>query len=127
MKLLLRLDLYGSLLICHHQWLLPEIALCRGSPIKLRLRTSLAQNDIGSGVHELALPLRPVHLLLCFLKPFPSLGLSPLCSSLAATTGRAAAPFVLSSPSPLPATSASSRYARPFSFLRLCETEHPKP
>jgi len=31
--------------------------------------------------------------------------------SLAATTGRAAAPFVLSSPSPLPATSASSRKA----------------
>ena len=34
---------------------------------------------------------------------------------------------VLSSPSDLTATSASSRYARPFSFLLLCETEHPKP
>jgi len=53
-----------------------------------------------------------VHLLPRFLKPFPSLGLSPnLLSTLAATTGRAAPPFVLSSPSALPATSASSRYA----------------
>ena len=47
--------------------------------------------------------------------------------SLAATTGRAAALFVLPSPSPLPATSVSSRYAHPFSFLLLCETEHPRP
>ena len=52
---------------------------------------------------------------------------SPPLPSLAATTARAASPFVLSSPSPLPATSVSSRYAHPFSFLLLCETEHPRP
>jgi hypothetical protein len=51
-----------------------------------------------SGPQVLLLPL--------FLKPFPSLGLSSLAlPSLSATPGRAAAPFVTSSPSPLPATS----------------------
>ena len=41
-----------------------------------------------------------------FLNPFPSVGLSSLALlSLAATTGRAAATFVTSSPSPVPATS----------------------
>ena len=57
-------------------------------------------------VHPLLCFLEPfrsgpeVQLLALFLQPFPSLGLSPLpCSS-----SLAAAPFVLSSPSPLPAT-----------------------
>jgi hypothetical protein len=41
--------------------------------------------------------------------------------------GHRRADKVLSSSLPLLATSASSRYARPLSFLLLCETEHPKP
>ena len=50
-----------------------------------------------------ALPLRAFHLLVWFLKPHLSLlsnSLLPALPSLAATTGRAAAPFVLSSSSP---------------------------
>ena len=70
-----------------------------------------------------------VHLLPLFFskltkKNFP---FSRTPSSPAATIGRAAAPFVLSSPSPLPAMSASSMYARPFSSFCCARQSTPNP
>ena len=65
-----------------------------------------------------------VHLLPPFLSDSPS---SRALPSPAATTGRAAAPFVLSWPSPLPGMSASSRYVRPFSSFCCARRITPNP
>ena len=63
-----------------------------------------------------ALPLRAFHLLVWFLKPHLSLlsNSLPALPSLAATTGRAAAPFVLSSSSPAGDDWASGGAISPF-------------
>ena len=91
-------------LVFYHQCCCPSV--------RRKIRTSRAQSSSArelqlevAGSLELgslrALPA-PAHLLPLFL---PSPGLSLALPSLAATTGRAAAPFITSSPSPLPATS----------------------
>ena len=78
--------------------------------LQLELAGSLGLG-LSTALRLRPLPLRArgpqVHPLPLFLEPFPSLGLSSLAlpSLAAATTGRAAAPFITSSPSHLPATS----------------------
>ena len=84
---------------------------CCPSRVEKKIKNISSSIDLGSGCSSLRCQARFRARL---IDPFrltssplflPSLGLSFALPSLAATTGRAAAPFITSSPSPFPATS----------------------
>jgi len=108
---------------CRHRPAPPPASIFSGAGIRAWVTFPISLSRAGQHLQRRRDP-RLGHLSHLSLSDTRTLSSLP---SLAATTGRAAALFVLSSPSPLPATSVSSRYAHPFSFLMLCETEHPKP
>jgi len=120
----------------HLSWMLlpPRVVVLFEKLEQFRLRSTSARDARASGgrLARASSSAAKGSLLPLLPKPFPSLGLSLLLalSSLAVTIGRAAAPFVTSSPSPLPTTSilqvcppplfpSAMRYAAPQTLTKL--------